>query len=196
MCVTGSTVDKNAFVARDNSTLLLERTRRFISYPVSGGIAKLILGFLAPVRFMHPLPRSLNCGVNVQANYVITPELIFPHPESIFKNRALDKYTDRTSRAQIYRVLEKLLRLSLGADRKARECLLRTVCEVADAPLSHNGLVGELLDVILTPQEIDVLPPEFLLARKYGENGVACERVFSGCPWGYGLLDRISTTTL
>jgi hypothetical protein len=31
-----------------------------------------------------------------------------------------------------------------------RDCMLRTICEVADMPLSHNGLVGELLQVFFT----------------------------------------------
>uniref|UniRef100_A0A182KGP0 Uncharacterized protein n=1 Tax=Anopheles christyi TaxID=43041 RepID=A0A182KGP0_9DIPT len=168
-----------------NATVPLDRVKRLISFPINGGVAKIILGFLAPVRFHHPLPRSLNLGINVQANYAISPNIIFPRPESIFGNRALEQYTDPYSRQQLYSVLEKILQLMmLGTVRRARECLLRTVCEVADTPLHHNGLVGELLDVIFTPQESDILPSEYLLARRYGANGVDCMRVYSSCPWG------------
>ncbi|ETN67482.1 hypothetical protein AND_000705 [Anopheles darlingi] len=127
----------------------LGRSRRFISYPINGGIAKMVLGFLTPVRFHHPLARSLNCGVNVQANYAIPERIIFPRPESVFQNR---RYTDAAagSRKRLFGVLEKMLRVSFGAGQRARQCLLRTVCEVADTPLKHNGLVGELLDVVFT----------------------------------------------
>ncbi|XP_053671209.1 uncharacterized protein LOC128721478 [Anopheles nili] len=177
-----------------NSTVPLNRTKRLISYPINGGLAKLLIGVLVPIRFHHPLPRSLNCAFNLQANYIIRPDIIFPRPESVFQNRKLDDYTDPTSRQQLYVVLEQALRMAFWTKGRkvARECLLRTVCEVADTPLSHNGLVGEVLDVIFTPQESDALPPEFLLARRYGANGLDCARVYSACPLGLGLLDQMS----
>uniref|UniRef100_A0A182IXW2 Uncharacterized protein n=1 Tax=Anopheles atroparvus TaxID=41427 RepID=A0A182IXW2_ANOAO len=153
-CAAGGDEADDKPSTNGNSTLLAHRSKRFLSYPVSGGISKVLFGFLAPVSFMHPLPRVMNCGVNLQANYVISPDIIFPRPESIFMNRALEGYTDRKSRAQVYGALEKLLRVVLGAGRRARECLLRTVCEVAETPLSHNGLVGELMDVILTIRQV------------------------------------------
>ncbi|XP_050072003.1 uncharacterized protein LOC126559872 [Anopheles maculipalpis] len=187
-----SALDELKPVDVGNTTIPLDRVKRLISFPINGGVAKLVLGFLAPVRFHHPLPRSLNCGVNVQANYAIRPDIIFPRPESIFLNRNLEHYTDPDSRQQLYGVLEKILKMMLGSDRTARECMLRTVCEVADTSLHHNGLVGELLDVIFTPQESDTLPSEFLLARRYGANGVNCLKVYSSCPWGMGLLDYVS----
>ncbi|XP_052863440.1 uncharacterized protein LOC128270074 [Anopheles cruzii] len=173
--------------------LSLERPKRFLSFPVNGGLAKIVLGFLAPVHFHHSLKRSLNCGVNLQANYMITPNVVFPRPESVFQNR---RYADPSSRKQLYSALEKVLRVSFGAGDRARECLLRTVCEVADTPLKHNGLVGELLDVIFTPQRTDTLSPKFLKARRYGANGVDCSRLYSRCPWGMALLDRVSALSL
>ncbi|XP_050089165.1 uncharacterized protein LOC126573239 [Anopheles aquasalis] len=179
----------------NDTSAVLGRSRRFISYPINGGLAKVVLGFLAPVRFHHPLPRSLNCGVNVQANYAIPSNIIFPHPESVFQNR---QYTDGTAgnRKQLYGVIEKMLRVSLGAGPRARQCLLRTVCEVADTPLKHNGLIGELLDVVFTPQPSDKLSSNFLKARRYGSKGLDCSRIYSRCSWGYGLLDRVSRLSL
>uniref|UniRef100_A0A182Q6U1 Uncharacterized protein n=1 Tax=Anopheles farauti TaxID=69004 RepID=A0A182Q6U1_9DIPT len=177
----------------DNRTEeVLERTKRLINFPINGGVAKVVLGFLAPVRFSHPLPRSLNCGVNLQANYMIPANIVFPHPESIFQNRNHRGYGDRYSRRWVYATIEKWLTMALGTGRRARECLLRTVCEVADTPLHHNGLVGELLDVIFTPQESDALSTKFLMARRYGANGVDCLRLYAACPWGMGLLDNVS----
>uniref|UniRef100_A0A182NFF5 Uncharacterized protein n=1 Tax=Anopheles dirus TaxID=7168 RepID=A0A182NFF5_9DIPT len=176
----------------DNSTVVLERAKRLINFPINGGVAKVLLGFLSPVRFHHPLPRSLNLGINLQANYAISPNIIFPHPESIFKNRNLAGYSDPHSRQRVYATLERWLKMALGTGRRARGCLLRTVCEVADTPLHHNGLVGELLDVIFTPQESDALSPKFLMARRYGANGVDCMRLYSACPLGMGLLDYVS----
>uniref|UniRef100_A0A182MF92 Uncharacterized protein n=1 Tax=Anopheles culicifacies TaxID=139723 RepID=A0A182MF92_9DIPT len=128
------------------------RDRRYVlSFPINGGVAKVIFGFVAPVRFHHMLKRSINLGINLQANYRILPNIIFPHPESVWKNRySAEAYVD-TGRRQLYGLLEKFL-IKPG-DRKvegerARVCLLRTICEVADTPLTHNGMVGEILDVV------------------------------------------------
>ncbi|XP_041764425.1 uncharacterized protein LOC121589517 [Anopheles merus] len=169
--------------------VLSQRSKRWIlSYPINGGVAKMVFGFLAPIRFHHPLPRSLNMSLNVQANYRILPAIIFPRPESIFKNRANSEYTD-TSRKQFYELVERML---TGWNRNGRSCLLRTICEVAETPLRHNGLVGELFEVVFTPHETDQLGSEYTLARQYGANGVDCRRMYAECPLGHGLLDTIS----
>uniref|UniRef100_A0A182TBX4 Uncharacterized protein n=1 Tax=Anopheles maculatus TaxID=74869 RepID=A0A182TBX4_9DIPT len=168
---------------------LAQRSKRWIlSYPINGGVAKMVFGFLAPIRFHHPLPRSLNLSLNVQANYRIPATIIFPRPETIFKNRGNNEYTD-TSRKQFYAMVERML---TGWNRNGRSCLLRTICEVAETPLRHNGLVGELFEVIFTPHETDQLASEYTMARKYGANGVNCMRMYADCPLGHGLLDTIS----
>jgi len=33
---------------------------------------------------------------------------------------------------------------------EGRSCLLRSICEVAETPIYYNGLIGELIHVILT----------------------------------------------
>ncbi|XP_050088573.1 uncharacterized protein LOC126572903 [Anopheles aquasalis] len=177
------------------------RDRRYVlNYPVNGGVAKVVFGFIAPVRFHHKLKRSINLGLNLQANYRILPNIIFPHPESVWKNRFADgaSYVD-TSRRQLYQLLEKLLAgtggtvsTSTGSSRTARNCLLRTICEIADTPLTHNGMVGELMDVVFTPGDTDELAEEYKMARRYGANGVDCSRVYDECPWGHGILDTIT----
>lgn len=34
--------------------------------------------------------------------------------------------------------------------RNGAECILRTICETAEAPIKHNGLIGELMHVFFT----------------------------------------------
>uniref|UniRef100_A0A182Q9R7 Uncharacterized protein n=1 Tax=Anopheles farauti TaxID=69004 RepID=A0A182Q9R7_9DIPT len=169
---------------------LSHRTKRWIlSYPINGGVAKMVFGFMSPIQFHHTLPRSLNLAVNVQANYRILPQIIFPRPETIFKNRAANgEYTD-TSRKQFYELVERML---TAWNRNGRTCLLRTICEVAETSLRHNGLIGELFEVVFTPHETDQLSSEYTMARKYGANGVDCRRMYAECPIGHGLLDTIS----
>ncbi|XP_052902075.1 uncharacterized protein LOC128309676 [Anopheles moucheti] len=169
--------------------VLSERSKRWIlSFPINGGFAKMVLGFLSPIRFHHTLPRSCNLSFNMQAVYRILPNIIFPRPETIFKNRANSEYTD-TSRKQFYELVERML---TTWNRNGRTCLLRTICEIAETSLRHNGLIGELFEVIFTPHETDELDSAYTMARKYGSNGVDCMRMYAECPLGHGLLDTIS----
>ncbi|XP_053660643.1 uncharacterized protein LOC128709662 [Anopheles marshallii] len=169
--------------------VLSQRSKRWLlSYPINGGFAKMVLGFLSPIRFHHTLPRSCNLSINMQAVYRILPNIIFPRPETIFKNRANSEYTD-TSRKQFYELVERML---TTWNRNGRSCLLRTICEVAETSLRHNGLIGELFEVIFTPHETDQLDSAYTMARKYGANGVDCMRMYAECPLGHGLLDTIS----
>ncbi|XP_035894941.1 uncharacterized protein LOC118504516 [Anopheles stephensi] len=174
------------------------RDRRYVlSFPVNGGVAKVIFGFVAPVRFHHMLKRSLNLGINLQANYRILPTIIFPHPESVWQNRYSEETYIDTGRRQLYELVESFLGRKAGArssprSERARACLLRTICEVADSPLTHNGMVGEILDVVFTPGDTDDLPYEYKMARKYGANGVNCGRLYHECPFGHGILDAIT----
>uniref|UniRef100_A0A182VYI2 Uncharacterized protein n=1 Tax=Anopheles minimus TaxID=112268 RepID=A0A182VYI2_9DIPT len=169
------------------------RDRRYVlSFPINGGVAKVLFGFVAPVRFHHMLKRSLNLGINLQANYRILPNIIFPHPDSVWKNRYSEEAYIDTGRKQLYALLEKFLVKAgdrNGHGERARACLLRTICEVADSPLTHNGMVGEILDVVFTPGDTDDLSDEYKMARKYGANGVDCARLYSECPFGHGILD-------
>lgn len=212
--VTVAAIEDDGTCPKDQ--IIAQRAKRWIlSYPINGGLAKIVLGFLSPIRFHHPLPRSLNLSLNMQAVYRILPAIIFPRPESIFKNRANEQYSDQ-SRSQFYALVEKML---TRWNRNGRSCLLRTICEVAEAPLRHNGLVGAIFDVVFTwvvaeqwgrdcplllkhlrihyrPYETDQLDSDYLMAKKYGANGVDCMRVYSECPLGHGLLDTISAIQL
>lgn len=122
------------------------REKRFLTYVVNGGVAKIVLGGVFPVYFHHKLKRSLNAAVNVQANYRIPADIIWPVPEDIFQQRVNNDFIDN-SRSQLYRLLERMID-TWG--RNGRTCLLRTICELAETPLSHNGMFGEILDVIFT----------------------------------------------
>uniref|UniRef100_A0A182XWD6 Uncharacterized protein n=1 Tax=Anopheles stephensi TaxID=30069 RepID=A0A182XWD6_ANOST len=176
----------------------LERAKRWLNYPINGGLAKVVLGFIVPIRFHHPLPRVIVNTYNLQANYRIPATIIYPHPESVFQNRALDPAAARAaahspeidqSRRQLFALLEQGLS---RWGRDGRECLLRAVCEVAETPLKHNGLIGEIIDVIFTPVPSDSLDPDYLLAQSHGQQGRDCTELYSSCPNGHGLFDDFS----
>ncbi|XP_053691264.1 uncharacterized protein LOC128739787 [Sabethes cyaneus] len=169
---------------------LNSRQKRWLSFLPNGGLVKVVFSFVAPVKFYHRLKRSINAAINLQANYPIPARIIYPTPGSIYKNRQLtDGNIVDNSRTDLYRIIEKMI----GAwGRNSRECLLRTICEVADTPLKHNGLVGELIDIVFTPSESDQMDEEFKTASKYGKHGVDCTRLYPKCPSGHGILEKIS----
>ncbi|XP_062560730.1 uncharacterized protein LOC134225012 [Armigeres subalbatus] len=167
----------------------ISRQKRFLSFPVSGGLLKTIVGVAIPVAFNHKLKRGLNGGVNLQANYRLLQDIIWPVPEDYFKVRLNNDFEDN-SRPQLYRVLENLLD---SQGKNGRKCIMRTICDLADAPLAHNGLLGELIDLVFTPSEEDKLDEEYHMARKYGANGVSCSAMYKECPHGHGLLDTLSS---
>lgn len=98
----------------------------------------------------HPTG-NIGCLVNFQAQYLYPSNI---HPTWFDKYgitrkmeaRNLDKIGD-SSRKIAYALVEKYLD---NHGRNGKECMLRSICEVAETPLSHNGLSGELLHIFFT----------------------------------------------
>ncbi|XP_019531252.3 uncharacterized protein LOC109402674 [Aedes albopictus] len=169
-----------------------ERAKRWLIFKPNGAVVKIVFGAAYPVRWAHRLLRSLNLGLNVQANYAIPSTIVWPVPTSVFKNR-LNNDLVNNSQAQLYRLLEKLLD---SVSTSGRECVLRTICEVAETPLSHNGLFGEVLDVIFTPYKSDHLDEVYSEARGHGLSESNCNELYKGCPVGSGLLEKLTVLHL
>ncbi|KAM8708212.1 hypothetical protein ACLKA7_015221 [Drosophila subpalustris] len=94
-------------------------------------------------------------------------------------NKVLSSY-----RWSVYKSLEGLAK-RLGY--QGRICVLKSICEVAEEPFHFtNGLVAELLHILLTPSSsVDKLSEhadnEYFYAEKVGQSGAGCERVFKEC---------------
>ncbi|XP_019540352.3 uncharacterized protein LOC109411277 [Aedes albopictus] len=113
------------------------------------------------------------------------------------------------SRWEIYRMLETI------GDQKGyngRSCLLRTICEAAEAKFSHSsGIIGELLHILLTPsttpeepapegkEDIHVPHEEYKRAelvasrsspRTRFAGSSVCSDMYAECP--FSLLDLFS----
>ncbi|KAK8738501.1 hypothetical protein OTU49_003909 [Cherax quadricarinatus] len=95
-------------------------------------------------------------------------------------------------RLGIYTVLIDTLS-RFGVDGKS--CLLRAVCEVAEAPLRDDGLLGEILNIILTAsygssssQMYDYVNAEYY-GRVYGD----CWSAYPQCPMSiFKMFDEIN----
>lgn len=86
----------------------------------------------------------------------------------------LDKVT-------LYRTFENLLTL-LGVDGRA--CLLQAICEISAKPLLYDGVVGELLNLLLVPSHTNGhhhLLEEFLLAEQPEAGKTSCSSRYPSC---------------
>ncbi|XP_065562335.1 uncharacterized protein LOC136028424 [Artemia franciscana] len=106
---------------------------------------------------------------------------LFDESEGLLKKRSVAE----TDQLQIFRSIESILS-TMGVDGRA--CLLRTICELQSYPIMNNGLMGEILILVLTPKrgENDFLR-DYQEAEKVGRtrNATAkgCGRQFPNCPF-------------
>ncbi|XP_015609920.1 uncharacterized protein LOC107274873 [Cephus cinctus] len=169
------------------------RVERQILYPppivfYNGGTYKLILGVAVPISIRG---RLLSVGHNIQFQYPL------PRNASYFTNYFDSVSTRRRrrsmkdERSMIYRYMENEIE-RWGANGK--DCLMRSICEAAETPLRDEGLVGELLHVLLTPNYggDSSAGDDYLVAHEAGLRGDDCRRIYPSCPDGYGVLDNIS----
>ncbi|SPP76430.1 Hypothetical predicted protein [Drosophila guanche] len=85
-------------------------------------------------------------------------------------------------------VYEAFQALAIRMNLHGRECILKSICESAAAPFDdRNGLLGELLHILLTPSSsVDTLSEhsdnDYLQAERLGAAGTDCDQVFQRCP--------------
>jgi DM4/DM12 family len=94
-----------------------------------------------------------------------------------------------SSRRIAYELVEEILSKE---GKNGRQCLLRTICEIAETPLSHNGLIGELLEIFFTPGKHENIHNDYRDAQKAGLHHIDCVRLYPDCPFGDGILDTFS----
>ncbi|KAJ8718639.1 hypothetical protein PYW08_002876 [Mythimna loreyi] len=91
----------------------------------------------------------------------------------------------RMNRWDFYKIIERMVE---RYGYSGRPCLLRTICEAAEVPFTHeNGLLGEIGHILFTPSTTkDALSHhtdnEYHAAERLGrEVGVSCENLFPEC---------------
>ncbi|CAL8109978.1 unnamed protein product [Orchesella dallaii] len=91
-----------------------------------------------------------------------------------------NKTVHSTERAVL---LPKLERLLDSAGLGGKSCLLRTICEVHEAPLHHYGLLGQLFTMFFSVSRsifADTHLPEYLQAERKGKTG-NCSEYYIDC---------------
>lgn len=90
---------------------------------------------------------------NYQMQYMLPAKIYtsfstFPYSRRFNEGRSLIKNKDGFKGDSSRKVAYKLVETVMNKEGKnGRQCLLRTICEVAETPLDHNGLIGELLHI-------------------------------------------------
>ncbi|XP_077269636.1 uncharacterized protein LOC143901317 isoform X1 [Temnothorax americanus] len=169
------------------------RLRRQILFPPPivypyGGTFKLIVGFAVPVQLSG---RILVYGQNLQFQYLLPQNAtLFTEFFASSSSRRRRESVSWNERMTVYRLLEEEFERR-GID--GRECMKKSICETATMPLEDEGLVGELLHLLLTPRKSDTsLDSEYLQALEFGRDYQDCSGIYRSCLPGQGILDYIS----
>ncbi|XP_058055626.1 uncharacterized protein LOC131207035 [Anopheles bellator] len=98
-----------------------------------------------------------------------------------------------SSRWLVYKALE---RMSFGYGFGGRACILRSICDAAEAQFTHTGGVfGELLHIMFSPSSTEEplsehRDNEYLRAEQLGRTGAPCDKIFHEC--STSMLDLFS----
>nr|XP_018910498.1 PREDICTED: uncharacterized protein LOC109039470 [Bemisia tabaci] len=149
---------------------ILSRPKRYVAYP-DGTSSGLFLGLAFPL----PLPRDgIIFSYIFEANYNLPDNVTQYFPPS--PSEALKSF----NRKFLYGILEnKFTRAGLDGE----ECLLRLICDAALTPLDHNGLFGQILDILLRPSTTheEELPDRIFEAERHGNEMNECNRIYPNC---------------
>ncbi|XP_017088580.1 uncharacterized protein [Drosophila bipectinata] len=158
-------------------------SRSLIFPPTSPTRVQFIGGIGIPVENLH--------FESVTSGYVLKAEYFLPTNSTeitrvYLKPQAITARTESTYgtlyRWVIYRGIEMIIQ-NMGLP--GRSCLLRLICEHAALPLTHeSGLLGELLDIVLSPSKsVDELghssDREYHTSEHYGKRGGDCEAAYA-----------------
>ncbi|XP_063701688.1 uncharacterized protein LOC134831799 [Culicoides brevitarsis] len=191
----------NFVSAAGNSTALVRdfvprrsnRTSKILIYN-RGGSIRMVCGILVPT--FIPKWQNINMlvnwsvGFNMPTNANEWLQKFSGNANWAVTKRSMDviEKGDDT-RQRFYNFIEKEF-ARFGS--KGHECLLRTICEVAEAPITHNGLIGELMQLVFTPGDDEQVNIEYKLAKKAGYHGADCQELYHECPYGHGFLEKFS----
>jgi len=117
------------------------------------------------ISFLHPFIDLLSSGKKKRS--IADPKL---EPESIHGGE----------RAFLYQYVEDFL-FTFGMDGKG--CLLRAICEMHESPLLGYGLVGELINIFLTPSRSSYQSrmAEYINAEETGKKEGDCFKFERDC---------------
>ncbi|CAK1542055.1 unnamed protein product [Leptosia nina] len=132
--------------------------------------------------------KNVFVSYNFEANYGVVTN-ITEIDEVLFPNLPIvSRHSRSITRELAYLVLETKFQEN---GMNGRDCLLRNICEAAETPLHHNGLLGHLMHIIFTPSasKEERIDDVYYEAEADGQNG-DCDKYYDLCP--YSLFDIIT----
>ncbi|XP_012151391.1 uncharacterized protein LOC105663919 [Megachile rotundata] len=149
-----------------NITQGVARHLRSVSFPDGSG-----MGIFMAIGLPLDIPnKSIQVSFYFEANYGLPDWNSSYYLDDHFAKRSLN-------RRLAYEVIVNKLE-SLGFSGEG--CLQKMICEVANNPLTNNGVIGDVLQILLTPSssENENLPSKITEAE-YMED---CNNQYKNCP--------------
>ncbi|XP_032514573.1 uncharacterized protein LOC116768060 [Danaus plexippus] len=125
--------------------------------------------------------KNVFVSYNFESNYSVVTN-ITELDEVIFPN--LPVITSRQSRSITRELTYTMLETKFNEHgMNGKECLLRNICEAAETPLYHNGLLGHIMHIVFTPSasKEEGLSDEYYEAEADGLRG-DCDKYMDDCP--------------
>ncbi|XP_059490288.1 uncharacterized protein LOC132205325 [Neocloeon triangulifer] len=162
----------------------LSRHPRYLVYPPRGAF-KLVAGLAIP--WMTPPGKYLAWTINFQFQYALP--IAFEQLQLPRVRRSL-RAVDRPA---LYSTMEEYLE---GRGLPGRTCLQRMVCEAAKHPVDHDGVIGKIFQIALTPSRGNLeekVHSKYHEAEARGRRGDDCRTLFgSECPMDIlGLVSEV-----
>ncbi|XP_026326162.1 uncharacterized protein LOC113234855 [Hyposmocoma kahamanoa] len=170
-------------------------------YPY-GGLYKLILGIGVPIKSEPYI--NLAFAANFQYQYTQFQNIsqlsqYYFIKEVSREEREAESRSRKNERLTFYKAMIGLLEIN---GMNGHDCVLRAICEAAQYPVEEEGLFGEIIHILLTPDYGRSLFEEDL----YEENAMAeyndaatagrqmfhCPSIYEGCPEGQGFFELIT----
>ncbi|XP_064105836.1 uncharacterized protein LOC135215247 [Macrobrachium nipponense] len=167
------------------SQAVKERSKRFISFPSSS-----TLTFNHKIKI--PLFSKLNNDISgvfkgfIRAIYTLPSDTISIGRGDIDKDR--------------YNAYNSIESLFSNFGMNGHQCLLKAICETAEVPAEEYGLMGELLQLLLSPNhELTTAKEElrhYVAAEDYGRAVGNCDLAYSSCPFSLNELVKTGVSLL
>ncbi|XP_037874422.1 uncharacterized protein LOC101745998 [Bombyx mori] len=133
--------------------------------------------------------KNVFVSYNFESNYSVLTN-ITEIDEVLFPNLPVvsSRQSRSVTRELAYTVLETRFK---EHGMNGRECMLRNICEAAETPLHHNGLLGHIMHIVFTPSasKDEGLDDVYYEAEAAGQRG-DCDRYLDDCP--LSLFDMIT----
>ncbi|XP_022129827.2 uncharacterized protein LOC111003555 [Pieris rapae] len=132
--------------------------------------------------------KNVFVSYNFESNYGVVTN-ITEIDEVLFPNLPIvSRHSRSITRELAYTVLETKFQEN---GMNGRECLLRNICEAAETPLHHNGLLGHIMHIIFTPSasKEEGIDDIYYEAEADGQRG-DCDKYYNECP--LSLFDMIT----